>query len=276
MIVKNNYKHTIAIQHGVAWDITKHSDVGDIFNIIQIVKGALRSIKKYFRFKKCNNIVCVDYNFVNWYRTQVLHVGMDITVIPNYTQIYDDLKKSTVNEDAISVVFARRFVQYRGTRLFADAICEVVKIHPDVRFVLAGEGPDEEWLHHKLDEYDNVSFTKFRSEESIRFHTNFDIAVVPTEGSEGTSLSLLEAMSAGCAVIATNVGGITNIIINRYNGLIIKPDVNALVNALLELIENAEERKELAQKGKETVRKAFSITRWEQEWKSVLERISCN
>ncbi|WP_420491566.1 glycosyltransferase [Neobacillus drentensis] len=51
-------------------------------------------------------------------------------------------------------------------------------------------------------------------------------------GSEGTSLSLLEAMAAKCAEIATNVGGMTNIILDNYNGLIINPDESELYLAL--------------------------------------------
>lgn len=105
-----------------------------------------------------------------------------------------------------------------------------------------------------------------------------DIAVVPTIGSEGTSLSLLEAMAAHCAVICTNVGGMTNIVIDQYNGLMIKPTEADLVYAIEDLIINVEKRNKLADRGYETVKQAFSHEVWSNRWKKVLldAKSECN
>lgn len=74
-----------------------------------------------------------------------------------------------------------------------------------------------------------------------------DIVLVPTCYSEGTSLSCLEAMASGCAVIATNVGGLPELIINRFNGLLIAPEAEALAEALTQLIEQPELRQDIAE-----------------------------
>lgn len=271
-IVKNKYKRSLAIQHGIAWDITRDESVPDLINYVYMLKGALRAFRKYQRYKQCNNLVCVDYNFVNWYRTQVAHIDMNIFVVPNFAKEYT-LPEKTNTSTCLSIVFSRRLEDYRGNKLFAHALIKVISIHPDVSFTIAGDGPDEQWLHQKLDGLSNVTFTKFKTEDSIDFHSQFDIAVVPTKGSEGTSLSLLEAMSAGCAVIGTNVGGITNILINEYNGLIINPDVDSLTSAMIELIEDKEKRLKLAKRGQETVMEAFSFERWKKDWKRVLTQV---
>jgi glycosyltransferase involved in cell wall biosynthesis len=271
-IVNNKYRHSVAIQHGIAWDITKDNKVSDLNNILTIFKGVLRSIRKYQRYKWCENIVCVDYNFVNWYRTQVAHIDANIFVVPNFAttkEVENKLKK----DNTVSIVFARRLEDYRGTKLFASSIIEVLKVHPEIKVSIAGDGPDESWLHQHLGMYDCVTFTKFKTEESIQFHSGFDIAVVPTKGSEGTSLSLLEAMSAGCAVIATNVGGMTNIILDEYNGLMISPDVNELKAAIVRLIEDKELRNFLYQKAQETVQKSFSYDKWKSSWIKVIQSI---
>ncbi len=270
-IVKNKYRNSIAIQHGIAWDVTSDRKVSHIRNIATIFKGAFRAVKKYNRFRHCNNLVCVDYNFLNWYRTQVAHVDANVYIIPNFAQTVDwDKRRAQKDGKALSVVFARRLVDHRGTKLFACAVTELLKKYPHIQFTIAGEGPDERWLRDYLGDMKNVCFTKFETENSIAFHSEFDIAVVPTKGSEGTSLSLLEAMSAGCAVIATNVGGMTNIIIDGYNGLLISPDVEELIGAISYLAENADKRMELAEKGNETVSQAFSIDIWKEKWRKVL------
>ena len=135
-------------------------------------------------------------------------------------------------------------------------------------------GPDEVYLKEKLGKWSGaVRFITYKSDESISIHEKCDIAVVPTIGYEGTSLSLLEAMACKCAVICTNVGGMTNVVIDHYNGLMINPNSNQLFYAIEELIENAELRAALAEKGYETVSKAFSLDKWKNKWEMIINEI---
>ncbi|MGR4357642.1 glycosyltransferase [Escherichia coli] len=83
-------------------------------------------------------------------------------------------------------------------------------------------GPEQYLVDELKKEYPNSVYqTSYKSEDSIHFHQQYDIAIVPSIGSEGTSLSLLEAMSAKCLVIATDIGGMTNIILDGFNGRMI-------------------------------------------------------
>lgn len=269
-ITKNKFKKSIAIQHGVAWDITSDKNVSVFSNIKCIFRGAIRSIYKYNKYLKCKNMVCVDYNFINWYRTQVAHVDMNCFCIPNFAQIAEN--KECYNNPP-SLIFARRFVEYRGTKLFTKALLQVLKKHSDINVTIAGTGPDENWMREQLKAYKNVTFTTFGATESLEIHSKHDIAVVPTTGSEGTSLSLLEAMSAGCAVIATNVGGMTNIVLDGYNGLLISPTERDLEMAINRLIEDFDLRRKLSRLAQETVRESFSFIKWKKSWYECIEKI---
>ena len=271
-IVKNKYKHCLSIQHGIAWDINTDNTVSDLKNVLTVFKGALRTLRKYQRYKWCNNIVCVDYNFLNWYRTQIAHVDATLYIIPNFASTSVTNHRRSGNSP-LSIVFARRLVDYRGTKLYAEAINDVSAKYPEVLFTIAGDGPDEKWLRQHVGKLNNVVFTKYRAEDSVEFHSKFDIAVVPTKGSEGTSLSLLEAMAAGCAVIATNVGGLTNVILDEYNGLMTSPDVTDIRDAIIRLIEDKELRNYLSEKARETVSRAFSYEKWKRSWVKVIRQI---
>lgn len=271
LIKKNKYKKTIAIQHGVAWDITSQNNVPLLTNIVSIIKNMIKTVNKLFRYNNCKNIVCVDYNFINWYRTQVKNVSNNLFIIPNFAHVGNYHKKE--NKDKISIIFARRFVEYRGTKLFSEAIQNILDSYSNVVVTFAGEGPDEMWLKEKFKKYKNVNFTSFHPNDSIKVHSEYDIAVVPTIGSEGTSLSLLEAMSAGCAVIASDVGGMTNIILDQYNGLLIEPKKDELENSLKKLIEDYNLREELALNAYKTVSCAFSYDKWKQKWLEVIKKI---
>lgn len=274
LICKNKYKHCIAIQHGISWDITAQDSVSSFANVFNVVKGAFRTIRKVYRFKNCKNIVCVDYNFVNWYRTQVKHIDEKLYVIPNFAVC--PTCEPTKAEDHIDIIFARRFVTYRGTKLFTKSIKSVLQKFPDVRVTIAGRGPDEQWMRNELKDYSQIRFEEFESKDSVKFHMKFTIAVVPTLGSEGTSLSLLEAMAAGCAVVATNVGGMTNIILDGYNGRLINPDQVSLENTIIELITDKDKRRILSHRAYETVRDAFSFNRWCNKWLEFVEDIIDN
>ena len=269
MIVKNNFAKSLAIQHGVAWDITTYKQESDSSNIIKILHNAIGAIKKYLRYKLVNNIVAVDYNFLNWYRTQVKNINNKIFIIPNFVGTIEP--RELLKNEVVKIIFARRFVSYRGTRLFVKVVEKLLSEFSNLHITIAGEGPDEQFIKSNLGKYQNVCITRFLPEESFKIHTEHDIAVVPTLGSEGTSLSLLEAMGAGCAVVCTNVGGMTNIILNRYNGIMILPSEEELYAALKELIENYELRKFLSQKAVETVQYSFNKERWDNEWLKVVK-----
>lgn len=271
MITNNKYKKSIAIQHGIAWDITYDNSVSDLFNYLAILKSMFRTVKKYRRYRYCNNIVCVDYNFVNWYRTQVVHIDNELYVIPNYARKIERIIEKGGN--VTSIIFARRLVDYRGTKLFVNAIINILKKYPNIKVTIAGTGSDKEWMKEKLVGFSQVIFTEYEALDSIEFHSAFDIAVVPSKGSEGTSLSLLEAMAAGCAVIATNVGGMTDIIIDGYNGRMIRPSQLELEEAIEDLIINVKKREQLAEIGKKVVEEAFSFQKWKESWSRLIINI---
>ena len=78
-------------------------------------------------------------------------------------------------------------------------------------------------------------------------------------------------MAANCAVVCTNVGGMTNIIINDYNGVLIEPEEEALYKALKRLIVDNHERQILALHGHETLVSSFSLIKWHNSWMEILQ-----
>lgn len=266
--------HTLAIQHGIFWDKPKSPCSNTMF-FIEYMKQVYRSWRTIKTIQNVQRLICVDYNFVNWYRSLVAYPKINLKVIPNFSQTDNTLCNKT-NDGCVRIIFARRLFAYRGTRIFATAIKEILKSDCNIDITIAGDGPDEKFLKQLFKNNSNVHFIKYDSSESIKIHSDKDIAVIPTVGSEGTSLSLLEAMAANCAVICSNVGGMTNIVLNRYNGLMINPNETELLQALIELIKDRDLREKLAIKGHETVSNAFSLGLWKNEWKKIIkETISC-
>ena len=264
---KKLFPKSIAIQHGISWDIPKpDSKRGLRRTILSKALSAYRTIES---LNKVKSVVCVDYNFQNWYRSLTAKGSEKLIVIPNFTEIGPIFEKPV---DKIKIIFARRLFPYRGTRVFTEAIIKILEEYRSVEVTIAGDGPDEGYMHEHLDRFDSVTFTRYSSNESLSIHADKHIAVVPTVGSEGTSLSLLEAMSAQCAVICTDVGGMTNVVLDRYNGLIVKAgDAISLYEAIKKLIIDEELRKQIAENAYRTVINSFSREIWKEKWNNVLE-----
>lgn len=281
---KSLFQNSIAIQHGIWWDKPSNSTPSKLqrffpwlpssiflkFNIKIQSKNAFEIISRLGCVQK---VVCVDYNFVNWYRTLVKRNRTELHVVPNYTKIETVFDKAS---DTVNIIFARRLFEYRGTRVFVEAVNRILEEYKNVHVTIAGSGPDEEWMRQQLKVYENVvDFVRYKPDESIKIHSDKHIAVVPTIGSEGTSLSLLEAMSAQCAVVCSDVGGMTNIILNGYNGLMVRAGkTDELYYALKRLIDNPQAMRNIAKHGYETVKTSFSYEGWANSWKQVIKEFA--
>lgn len=263
----DGYK-TLAIQHGIWWDIAETEECSKIkylYHFLLKSRMAWCTIKRDALVKA---LVCVDYNFVNWYRALTLYPKNKLYVIPNFSETPDSPPKK--KRGPIHIIFARRFNIYRGTRLFANAIERIIKEYPEILVTIAGTGPDEKYMKTKLGNLPQVNFITYDSQESLKIHSDKHIAVIPTTGSEGTSLSLLEAMSSGCSVICTNVGGMTNIVIDHYNGIMISPDEEELYHSLRELLDNEQLRIKLSCNAYDTVQSSFSLKTWQKKWTQII------
>ncbi len=260
--------NSIAIQHGIWWDIAQPQECSTLkylYHFLYKSRMAWCTIKRDALVK---TLVCVDYNFVNWYRALTLYPKNKLYVIPNFSETPDTLPEKV--QSPIRIIFARRLQTYRGTRLFTHAITRILNEHKGIEVTVAGTGPDEQYMRERLEQLPEVTFTTYDSCDSLRIHSDKHIAVVPTTGSEGTSLSLLEAMSSGCAVICTNVGGMTNIVLDHYNGIMISPDEEELYQALKELINDAALRKALSARAYDTVCDSFSLEIWKNKWTRII------
>lgn len=281
--VKTDYPRALSIQHGVSWDLPGRFLRSGLFGKLPCISDGMykRYIahRSFMYFNNCSNRVCVDYNFLNWYRTRIADVPKgDIWVIPNFVDIPNDYRTDMERHHSkpVRIIFARRFVEIRGTRLMIEAAKRLLEMFPDVEFCFAGEGPDLPIIAEAFASEPKVSIEKYLPDQALSIHDKCHIAVVPSLASEGTSLSLAEAMAAGCAVVATNVGGMTNMVIHGYNGYLVNPDVDDLTTALSTLVSDANLRLKLGKQAALTARDAFSLSRWNSRWSEVLDHLQKN
>lgn len=283
--IKSKNTNVITIQHGIAFDIP-----GDLLpgfwhknRLLQAINKLLRCYKNVFRFNYTCNTVCVDYNFYNWYRTlSTISSKHKVEIIPNYSSSLitkEELMCKLNLSNRRRIIFARRFVDYRGTLLFLNVAQRILKEYPDVYITFAGDGPLKHIISQSLSGDKRVKITSFACTNSVQFHYNYDIAVIPTIFSEGTSLSLCEAMAAGCFPIATHVGGMTNMILDGYNGRLIYPSEQDLYSVLCDVLTlSKSDFDRIVINAYFVAQSAFSKEKWGEKWctyiKDVIGRTS--
>lgn len=124
--------------------------------------------------------------------------------------------------------------------------------YPEWRLIIAGEGPQKEILeqqigHLKLKE--KVKLIGFRDDLENLFQIADVFALASHQ--EAFGLVVVEAMNAGKAILATNSGGVPEIVQNEVNGILVEPKNSVqLAQALSRLIENPELRQKLGQNAK--------------------------
>jgi len=136
------------------------------------------------------------------------------------------------------------------------------RLDEDVHLVLIGEGPSRralEELARKLHVDRRVHFTG-QLVETENLHQFFDVSVLCSR-SEGFPNTVLEALAAGCPVVATPVGGVPEVIIERQTGLLVPIDQpDALAASVEELRRDAGLRERLCEAGPACVRSRYHQT----------------
>ncbi|MCX7698327.1 MAG: glycosyltransferase family 4 protein [Candidatus Goldbacteria bacterium] len=254
---------SIGISHGLYNDFP-----GNYQNWIDNNKFYLEKIMNH------NIIVSVDTATLNWLRALNFYAFMKCIYIPNFVDLdYFNFKPGKDKKENI-ILFPRSLYEPRGIEIFLEAINNFLIKNKNYKIYLCGEKVDKR-IFNKINSfkkrfYNNLFVKKFSFEKIRDIYKKSKIVVVPSLHSEGTSLSLLEAMSCGCVPIATWVGGLTDIIINNYNGLLIKPTAEEIFEALKNLVNNDKKYKKMQKNAKETVRE-FSLKFWEKKWLKILK-----
>jgi glycosyltransferase involved in cell wall biosynthesis len=160
---------------------------------------------------------------------------------------------------AIGVI--AQLISRKGHRDIIDAAPKVLNACPQVRFLFFGQGPLRahlEQLSTKRGLAGKITFAGFRNDlERILPCLS---AVVHPATMEGLGVSLLQAAAAGVPIIATNRGGIPEIVQHGQNGYLLEPgDVNSITDAVVSLLKNQEMAAQFGRSGRKRVEARFSV-----------------
>lgn len=245
--------------HGV------HAERGKAINLAQSIYLHSIGLKV---LRNADSVICLTRNDAE----EIEKLGVVAEKIRFVSNAVDTrlFKPSEKREDDL-VVWVGRFVQEKGLEYLIEAVRTVAQEHQGVRFLLIGYGPWKEKIVKMAIDYGLLGkqvtiIGPLTRTEIAQVLCRSTVFVLPSL-SEGMPLALLEAMSCGNAVIASNVGGIGEIVRNYDSGVLASPrNAKELASSILMLLRDDGLRRKLARNGREAVER-------EHSWDSVLAQL---
>lgn len=168
---------------------------------------------------------------------------------------------SKIQRDNVKIIGTLiALVPHKDPENLVKAARVVLEKYPDIEFLIGGEGNLRKKVENMIIEYGISDKVKLYGyvDDNINFFKSIDIFVLPSK-EEGLGSVLIEAMACGLPIVATDAGGIPELIKDNYNGIIVeKQNPNKLAEGIIKLIENPELRKKISENAKEEAKKYSS------------------
>lgn len=202
-----------------------------------------------------------------------------IDYIPNGSQVEVanpdfDLCGTYLNPGLRPVVSVGRIHPQKGCQFLVRALPAVLEAVPEARFLWFGEGPDQELMERLAKELGvshALHFPGFTSRSAEIMHAAH-LVVLPTLY-EGLSLTLLEAMHCGAAILTTDASYQDRILTDGLNGAVVpRGNVNALAERIIELLQDKEQTDSLRQNVLELAR-YYSEDRMLADYEQLLDSL---
>jgi glycosyltransferase involved in cell wall biosynthesis len=214
---------------------------------------------------KSKYVICQGIYFKNifWNLTRSNNIEK-FHVIPNWIDfsIYNisSIKKKETN--SIDILFMGWIQEDKGIFDLFEAI-KILETTKKVQFIFLGDGPSR---NHFIEEVQNGVYNIecvfpgwVHGNEKINYLANADIFILPSH-IEGMPNSLMEAMICGVASIATNVGAVSDLIIDGETGILIeKGNVSQIAKAISQLVDDDFLRRKYGIEGKKRILRNHSI-----------------
>ncbi len=197
-------------------------------------------------------------------KTVVVPLGLDLEALFGIEEGEPDLR-AEIGAAARDVVvgYAGRMVPVKDVDTLLRAFARAAAAVPDMRLLLGGSGPERaraEALAASLGVAARTHFIGW-TQDLRRFYSTLDLFALSSLN-EGTPVAVIEAMAASRPIVATEVGGVPDVVQHGTTGLLVPArDPGALAGALIRLAEDAGMRRTMGHAGRAVARERYAHTR---------------
>lgn len=250
-----------------------HKTVRELKHAIWVTGQHFNPPDNAFAFRACEAMVASHQQlrptqrsfFLRSDRTHVVPNAVDTTLFAPRRR--SETRKRLRLGDGPVLVVAGRLNWEKGTRYAIQAVAELCSSFPDIQLAIVGDGEELDELRaltEALGVSERVRFPGAVAREEVAAYLGAaDVFLFPTERDEAAPLVLPEAMACGCSVVASEIGGIPEVIGGPDEaGVLVPPgDLGALVAAIRDLLADPSVRAELGKRARKRIEETYSLER---------------
>ena len=211
---------------------------------------------EHFFIKKADWVFSPSHNLLSIV-TQEIGKTLPHTMVLPYPVQELIQPKNALNQpvESPTVFFAARNDPVKGGENVLKCISQVLEKVPETRFKIFGY----KLPNHSFPENQVVQYPFLPRQELLEYLQSAWVCLVPSRW-DNSPYTVYEAMAAGKPVVATNVGGIPELVSHEKTGFLVEPDdVPAMARAIISLLTNSELRHQMGQLGKEKIRQIADL-----------------
>lgn len=231
------------------------------------VRRILKRLLRQFRLAMADEVLAVS----DYVRRRKIDVDLipegRVRVMLNSVQIPETIDRTSLRAmfsiapERPIIICACRAAEYKGVQYLLEAFNSLERSDPRPVLVYFGDGPYLDELRRiraSLPACEDIILAGYRA-DAPKLLGGADICVVPSIWQEAFGLAALEPAAHGVAVIATRVGGIPEVVVDRETGRLVPPrDSTALTETIAELLANPSMRRQMAENGRLRAMARFS------------------
>lgn len=270
-IAKQHGKKLIFYSHVIEWKMYPKS-VGKIF--WKNLAYTLTKIVVRFFYNRCDVIITPSHevtDILSWQKIlpkkRIVHLGVNTDEFKPPKNKREAKEKLGISPDAFVIGYVGRLAHEKNLPTLYRAFTRFSSKHKDAILLIVGDGRED--IKKMFSKRDNIILVGSK-DDVFKYYQAMDINVL-TSLTETTSLTTLEAMSTGLAVLSTPVGFITDYIDDGVNGAIIsKKDSYLLARKIEKLYQSRSLLMHISKNARKTIIQRFS---WEETSRKILEVI---
>lgn len=233
-------------------------------------------------FRLFDKVIVLSENWKVYISKNIVDDGDKIAIIPNCVSFNNTIINNTYKKNELTIIFVGRLEKNKGIYDLLEAIPFVVNKYNFAKFIFVG--PCDKNNNFKINSFiqkngigKNVIIKGELSKNDVFDELiNSSIFILPSH-IEAFPISILEAMSVGLPIIATNVGDIPEIIEPNKNGFLInKADKDDIIEKIMCLIDNEKLRKEMSKNNLKEFNEKYTIETMSNKLDKLYDEVLCN
>lgn len=247
--------------HGWAFDMNVSNKKKIMFKYVEKILGYITN--EIIAISQYEKNIAIRENIIRENKISVIENAIDLD---NFNKNYDSKKlldELKWDEGCIIIGMIARLSEQKSPHTFLDIAIKLSNKYPECRFLMVGDGNQRDEIEYRIK--DNNLQDKFYItgwvDNPYKYLNIFNIALLTSKW-EGFGLVIPEYMAAQKPIVASNIGGIANIIEDGNNGFLIDNlNVNEFVEKIIKIIESDKVKRKLVKNAYQTIIKKYDFKR---------------